>query len=286
MRRVDSIFEALPSSTKIFNKNNFLPRRRLGQNFLLDLTVAREIVQCAGPVKGTTIFEIGPGFGSLTLAMLLEGASKIIAIEKDQYLVKALNSLLKGVDGHVTLIHGDALTTKFISLAPPPRKVIANLPYSIATPFLVRLLKMISEFSSLTCTFQREVADRITAEPGSPSYGRLSVLAQYTSTPQKVLDLHPQSFLPVPKVWSSVVHFIPKNHRLPVSIDVLELVTRVTFGQRRKMLSSSLRALHSKVPSLFQEANINKECRPEKLSVEAFIRLAGTVDKYKLLLKK
>lgn len=267
----------LPPLRTIIEESGLRAQKKLGQNFLLDFNIIRKIARLAGPLEGYTIFEVGPGPGGLTRALLLGGASQVIAVEKDARCFKALESLVEAAEGRLRLIEGDALALDLTSLSPPPRKIVANLPYNIATPLLVGWLKRIRSFESLTLMFQKEVADRITASPGTSSYGRLSVLSHYLSIPKKLLDLSPKAFTPAPKVWSSVVQFIPREGALPIPTDALEKVTAAAFGQRRKMLSSSLKSFHPEIMSLLRNVHIDPSRRPETVSVEEFVMITKEI---------
>ncbi len=269
--------ELLPPLRDLIERGGLHAQKKLGQNFLLDLNITRKIARLAGPFEGFTVFEVGPGPGGLTRALLLEGAPKVIAVEKDSRCLDVLRSLLEAAEGRLRLIEGDALETQFEKLAPPPRKVVANLPYNIATPLLIKWLKAREAFTSLTLMFQKEVADRITARPGSASYGRLSVISQYAAMPKKLLDLSPKTFTPSPKVWSSVVQLIPHpSSALSVPIESLEKVTAAAFSQRRKMLSTSLKSLYPDSLFLLKKIGIDPSRRPETLSVEEFVRITKT----------
>lgn len=266
--------EQLPPLRDLIERSGLNAQKKLGQNFLLDLNITRKIARFAVPLEDCAVFEVGPGPGGLTRALLLEGATNVIAVEKDSRCLHVLQPLFEAAEGRLHLIEGDALEADFEKLAPPPRKIVANLPYNIATPLLIRWLKAGDAFTSLTLMFQKEVADRITARPGSNAYGRLSIISQYAAVPKKLLDLSPKAFTPPPKIWSSVVQLIPRpTSDLSVPIDSLEKVTAAAFGQRRKMLSSSLKSLHPESLSLLKKIDIDPARRPETLSVEEFVRI-------------
>lgn len=246
-----------------------MARKALGQHFLCDLEVTQAIADMAGDLSGVHAIEIGPGPGGLTRALLMTGAADVTAVEKDSRCVGALADVVAAARGRLKLIEGDALKTDLATLVPAPRAVIANLPYNVGTELLINWLHHIDDYRSLTLMFQAEVVDRIVAAPGNKDYGRLSVISQFCCTATRVMDLDAALFTPPPKVDSSVVHMTPRADRpADVPLAMLEKVTAAAFGQRRKMLRSSLRALGGE--ELLQKAGINPELRAENLSVNDF----------------
>ena len=221
---------------------------------------------------------IGPGPGGLTRALLAEGAGRVVAIERDPRCIAALQDLATAYPGRLDIIEGDALALDPAALGEAPRRIVANLPYNIATALLLRWLDRIAEYESLTLMFQREVAERLTAAPRSPAYGRLSVLVQWLCEARILFDIPPQAFTPPPKVTSSVVRLTPRAAPLaPAEKATLERVTAAAFGQRRKMLRSSLKSLGVPVEALLAETGISGTARAEELSVAQFCALARAV---------
>jgi 16S rRNA (adenine1518-N6/adenine1519-N6)-dimethyltransferase len=269
----------LPPLREIIARYGIAARRSLGQNFILDLNLTRRIARAAGPLGDATVIEIGPGPGGLTRALLAEGARRVIAIERDPRCLAALGELASCYSGRLELVAGDALALDPAALCDPPRRIVANLPYNIATALLLRWLDRIVEYQSLTLMFQREVAERLVATPRGPAYGRLSVLVQWLTEPKILFDLPPRAFVPAPKVTSSVVLLTPRSVSLaPASKPVLERVTGAAFGQRRKMLRSSLKSLGVPVEPLLAAAGIAPTARAEELSVAEFCALAGALE--------
>jgi len=265
----------LPRLREVIARHGIAARKSLGQNFILDLNLTRRIARAAGRLDKSTVIEIGPGPGGLTRALLAEGARRVVAIERDPRAIAALGELAVVYPGRLELVQGDALELDPAGLSEPPRKIVANLPYNIATALLLRWLDRIGEYRSLTLMFQREVAERLVAAPRSPAYGRLSVLVQWLCQPKILFDLPPRAFVPPPKVTSSVVSLTPRPEPLaPADKGALERVTAAAFGQRRKMLRSSLKTLSVPVEPLLAAAGIPPTARAEELSVGDFCRLA------------
>lgn len=258
-------------------------KKSLGQNFLFDLNLTRRIARAAAPLSGVTIVEIGPGPGGLTRALLMEGAERIVAVERDERAIAALEEISAAYPGRLTVIAGDALHADWRSLVGGPAKIVANLPYNIATPLLIGWLTddpWPPWFASLTLMFQKEVAERIAAKPGGKDYGRLSVLCQWRCQVKKLFDVNRSAFTPPPKVTSSVVQLIPRSApAVDCRIETLERVTASAFGQRRKMLRSSLKTLLPDPQPLLAEAGIGPELRAEQVPVESFARLASLLDR-------
>lgn len=263
----------LPPLREVIARYGLGAKKALGQHFLLDLNLTRRIVAAAGPLDGVTAVEVGPGPGGLTRALVESGAAHVIAIEKDARCIEALQPLVAAAEGRLTLIEGDALRQDIESLAPAPCAIVANLPYNVGTPLLIQWLRRIDAFRSLTLMFQLEVAARLTAGPGEDAYGRLSVIAQHAAHVRRALTLPARAFTPPPKVDSAVVHLTPRPDRPAVPFAALEAITAAAFGQRRKMLRSSLKALGGE--ALLARASIDPTRRAEDLSVSEFERLAG-----------
>ena len=265
--------DALPPLRLLVESMDMRARKSLGQNFLFDLNLTRKIARSAGPLTGTTI-EIGPGPGGLTRALLLEHAAHVIAIEKDRRASAVLSSLSVAAGDRLTLIEADALTSPIWELGTAPRRIIANLPYNIATTLLIQWLAHASCFDSMTLMFQREVAERITARPGEAAYGRLSVLIRWLADAEILFDVPASAFVPPPKIISSIVQIVPlAQPRYPCSQHALEFITRTAFGQRRKMLRSSLKKING--DQLLAEAGIAPESRPQDIYIEQFCKLAN-----------
>ena len=253
-------------------------RKSLGQNFLLDLNLAARIARGAGPLEGVTVIEIGPGPGGLTRALLALGAKRVIAVERDRRCVAALEEILPHFAGRLTIVQADAIEFDAKSyLGRGPVRVVGNLPFNIATALLVSWLSAEPWppwYEALLLTFQREVAERIVAAPGSKQYGRLSVLAQWRAEPRVLFEIARSAFVPPPKVTSAVVRFVPRAAPLPCDRTALERVTEAAFGQRRKMLRQSLRSLGRDPAPLLAAAGIDPTARAEDIPVAGFAALA------------
>jgi 16S rRNA (adenine1518-N6/adenine1519-N6)-dimethyltransferase len=264
----------LPPLREIIREHGLSARRSLGQNFLLDLNLTGRIARAAGPLEAGTTIEVGPGPGGLTRALLAAGAVKVVAIERDRRAVAALASLVEAAEGRLTVIEADALEVDIARLGEAPRRVVANLPYNVATPLAIGWLKQIREFDGLTLLFQKEVAQRLAARRGTGAYGRLSVLAQWLADVRLLFDIPARAFTPPPKITSTVVRLAPRPApAAPAETDLLEAVTAAAFGQRRKMLRQSLKSLDDP-EALLGAAQIDPTLRAEALSVEEFCRLA------------
>ena len=252
-------------------------KKNLGQNFLLDLNLTRRIARAGGDLETGTTIEIGPGPGGLTRALLLEGAQQVIAIEADPRAIHALGGLVEAAEGRLTLLHDDALKIDCTTLGTAPRRVVANLPYNIATPLLLTWIEQAHAFESLTVMLQAEVVDRLAAAPGSKTYGRLSVMAQWRCHVEPLFSVPASAFTPAPKVESCIVQLRPRAEPLaPCDPKTLERVTAAAFGQRRKMLRASLKSLGD-AQALCAAADIDPTARAETLSVEQFCALARLV---------
>jgi 16S rRNA (adenine1518-N6/adenine1519-N6)-dimethyltransferase len=269
--------DGLPPLREVIARHNLAPRKALGQNFLFDLNLTRRIARAALPLAGGTIVEIGPGPGGLTRALLLEGAEHVIAIERDQRAIAALAEISAVYPGRLRVISGDALTTDWPSIVHGPAKIVANLPYNIGTPLLTGWLTGEAWppwFLSLTLMFQKEVAERIIAPSASEHFGRLSVLCQWRCKTTKLFDVHRSAFTPPPKVTSTVVQLTPIAPDVACDVRALEAVTAAAFGQRRKMLRSSLRSLFNAPEAELAALGLDPTHRAEELSVNDFARLA------------
>ncbi len=270
---------ALPPLREVIARHGIIAHRRLGQNFLLDLNLTGRIARAAGPLDNHTVVEIGPGPGGLTRALLAGGARMVVAIERDRRCLAALGELAAVYPGRLELVAGDALELDPAALSPAPRKIVANLPYNISTRLLLGWLARIREYESLTLMFQREVAERLVAGPRSNSYGRLSVLVQWVADPRILFDVAARAFLPPPKVTSSVVAILPRGEPLAAATKpALERVTAAAFGQRRKMLRTSLKPLEIAVETILERSGIAPTARAEELSVAQFCALARALE--------
>lgn len=271
--------DGLPPLRDVIERHELRAKKSLGQNFLLDLNLTSKIARAAGDLSQTTVMEVGPGPGGLTRALLLNGAARVIAIERDERCLAALAEVSDHYPGRLQIIAGDALKTNFSVLCGDDKvKIVANLPYNIGTELLVRWLSVPTWppfFDSLTLMFQREVAERIVARPASDSYGRLGVLAGWRTDARIVFDVPPQAFTPAPKVTSSVVHLVPRQSPFPADVRKLERVTEAAFGQRRKMLRQSLKGLGGE--ALLSAVGIDPTRRAETLDIAEFVALANAI---------
>ena len=269
----------LPPLREVIRRYGLSARKSLGQNFLLDLNLTGRIARAAGPLEGIAVVEVGPGPGGLTRALLANGAERVIAIERDERCIEALGEIAAAYPGRMEIIAGDALTLATpASIAGKPTRIVANLPYNIATALLVKWLSdepWPPRFDRLVLMFQREVADRLVAPPGSKTYGRLSILTQWRTEPKILFDVNASAFVPAPKVKSSVVQLVPRAAPLACDRRMLERVTEAAFGQRRKMLRQSLRSLGVDSLELLGKAGIEPTRRAEELSVAEFTGLAN-----------
>ena len=268
---------ALPPLRVAIARDRLSARRSLSQNFLLDLNLARRIARAAGPFGDTTVIEVGPGPGGLTRALLLEGANRVIAIERDRRAMPALQDLAAAADGKLELVEGDALGIDLARLAPAPRQLVANLPYNIATRLIIAWLRRPDTFASITVMVQKEVGLRLCARAGDPEYGRLSVITGWLAEPRLLFEVPPSAFTPAPRVTSALVRLVPRPAPLhPADRVALEAITAAAFGQRRKMLRVSLRNRGG--TTLLEAAGIDPTARPENLDIEAFCRLARAMN--------
>jgi 16S rRNA (adenine1518-N6/adenine1519-N6)-dimethyltransferase len=272
-----SPIDPLPPLRAVMAEHGLEPRRSLGQNFLLDLNLTARIARQAQPLENATVVEVGPGPGGLTRALLAEGAGRVIAIEKDARCLPALHAIAAHYPGRIEIVEADALTFDIGAIAHDgPLKVVANLPYNVGTQLLLDWVtspRWPPAWESLTLMFQREVAERIVAAPGSDHYGRLGVLCGWRTVSRIAFDVSREAFTPPPKVTSSVVRIVPRPEPEPVALAALETVTAAAFGQRRKMLRQSLKALGGE--TLLERAGIDPQRRAETLSVSEFVSLAS-----------
>ncbi len=268
----------LPPLREVIRRHGLAAKKSLGQNFLLDLNLTARIARAGGPLDGVTVVEIGPGPGGLTRALLALGARRVVAIERDERAIEALQEIAAHYPGRLDVVAGDALQ---IDPAPyldgGPVRIVANLPYNIATALLVAWLTLEPWppwYDQLILMFQREVAERIVAPPGSKSYGRLSVLTGWRSEARILFDVASTAFVPPPKVTSSIVRLTPRKEPLACDRRALERVTEAAFGQRRKMLRQSLKSLGMDPLPLLTAAGIEPTARAEEIPVDGFVRLA------------
>ena len=277
-----SQIDGLPPLRDVIATHQLSAKKALGQNFLLDLNLTAKIARSAGDLSGSDILEIGPGPGGLTRGLLAEGARKVLAIEKDARCLPALAEIAAAYPGRLEVIEGDALKVDPLDYLTPPIKIAANLPYNVGTELLVRWLtpKVWPPFwTSLTLMFQREVAERIVAKPGSKAYGRLAILAQWRTEARIVIDLPPQAFTPPPKVSSAVVHLtaLPAP-RYPADPEILSRTVAAAFNQRRKMLRAALKGVAPNIEDHLAAVGIPPTERAEQVSLEAFCALARSLE--------
>ncbi|MCF1459896.1 16S rRNA (adenine(1518)-N(6)/adenine(1519)-N(6))-dimethyltransferase RsmA [Agrobacterium vitis] len=269
--------DGLPPLRDVIQRHGLDAKKALGQNFLLDLNITQKVARTAGDLTNATVFEVGPGPGGLTRALLALGAKKVIAIERDSRCLPALAEISDHYPGRLEVIEGDALKTDFEAMAPDgPVKIVANLPYNVGTQLLINWLmprQWPPFWDSLTLMFQKEVGQRIVAQADDDHYGRLGVLCGWRAEAHMAFDLSPQAFTPPPKVTSTVVHLTPRPAPIPCEIAKLEKLTQAAFGQRRKMLRASLKPLGGE--ALLNRAEIDPSRRAETLSVEEFCRIAN-----------
>jgi len=273
-----SAIDNLPPLREVIDKHDLAAKKSLGQNFLLDLNLTSRIARTAGSLEGYDIIEVGPGPGGLTRALLANGAERVIAVERDPRCLGALAEISDYYDGKLEVIEGDALEIDWSKHLNRKAKIVANLPYNVATPLLTGWLggeTWPPFFDSLTLMFQKEVAERICATPADKHYGRLGVLCGWRTQATKAFDVSREAFSPPPKVTSSIVHLEPRKEPLPCSLKSLETITRAAFGQRRKMLRASLKALGGE--TLLEQAEILPTKRAEEIDVAGFVRLANAL---------
>jgi 16S rRNA (adenine1518-N6/adenine1519-N6)-dimethyltransferase len=268
--------DRLPPLRDVIAAHGLAAKRSLGQNFLLDLNLTAKIARAAGAMDGGTFYEVGPGPGGLTRALLREGAGKVIAVERDQRCLPALAEIAVAYPGRLNVVAADALSLDERKIVPPGTRIAANLPYNVGTALLIKWITADPWppwWTSLTLMFQREVAERITAKPGQEHYGRLAVLAGWRTKAKILFDVNRSAFVPPPSVTSSVVRIEPLPEPVaPAELARLEAVTAAAFGQRRKMLRQSLKKLGGE--ALLQKAGIAPTARPEDLTITEFAALA------------
>jgi 16S rRNA (adenine1518-N6/adenine1519-N6)-dimethyltransferase len=269
----------LPPLREVIRKHGLNAKKSLGQNFLLDLNLTARIAGAGGALDGVTVVEVGPGPGGLTRALLAGGAKRVIAVERDERAISALDEIAARYPGRLDVVAGDALRFDALRhLGGERARVIANLPYNIATALLIDWLTAEPWppwYDALVLMFQREVALRIVAAPGSKAYGRLSVLANWRCETKMLFDVKPSAFVPPPKVTSSLVRLLPRGEPLQCDARALQKVTEAGFGQRRKMLRQSLKSLGVDTLALLAAADIAPTARAEEIPVEGFVRLAN-----------
>ncbi|HEX4891652.1 MAG TPA: 16S rRNA (adenine(1518)-N(6)/adenine(1519)-N(6))-dimethyltransferase RsmA [Hyphomicrobiaceae bacterium] len=278
--------DGLPPLREVIRELDLGAKKSLGQNFILDLNLTRKIARVAGPLHETTVVEIGPGPGGLTRGLLLEGASRVIAVEADPRCRPALEAIAAAYPaGRLDIVMADALEADWSALigeAPGRVVIAANLPYNIATRLLIGWLETEPWppwFSAMALMFQKEVAERIVASPDTKAYGRLAVIAQWRTRARIALTLGPEAFTPPPKVASAVVELIPRERCEPAcSVATLGRVTAAAFGQRRKMLRQSLKPLYREPAILLERLGLDPESRAETLTPSDFARLAAALD--------
>ena len=275
-----SALDALPPLREVIRRHGLSAKKALGQNFLLDLNLTNRIARAAGPYDGAIVLEIGPGPGGLTRALLAEGA-RVIAIERDERAIAALNEVSVHYPGMLTVVAGDALAFDAKPyLDRKPARIVANLPYNIGTALLIGWLTAEPWppwWDRLVLMFQREVAERIVAPPGNKQYGRLSVLTQWRTHAKILFDVNRSAFVPPPKVTSSLIEVVPREKPVPCDRRALERITEAAFGQRRKMLRQSLKTLGVDPLPLFAAAGIDPTARAEQIPVEGFVKLANAL---------
>ena len=268
--------DKLPPLRDVIAAHGLAPKKSLGQNFLFDLNLTAKIARAAGAELGGTFYEVGPGPGGLTRALLAEGAAKVIAVERDVRCLPALEQIAQAWPGKLEVVSADALKLDEAAILPSGVRIAANLPYNVGTAILIKWLTIESWppiWASLTLMFQKEVAQRITAQPGSEHYGRLSVLAQWRCTAKILFDVNRGAFVPPPSVTSSIVRLEPRPEPLaPARLHDLEKITAAAFGQRRKMLRQSLKAVGGE--TLLEKAGVDPTARPEDLTIIQFAALA------------
>ncbi len=273
--------DGLPPLREVIRAHDLVAKKQLGQNFLLDLNLTSKIARAAGDLTGSDVLEVGPGPGGLTRGLLAEGARHVVAVEKDPRALPALAEIAAACPGRLTVLQGDALELDVAAHLRDPVKIVANLPYNVGTELLVRWLSPAiwpPFWQSLTLMFQKEVAERIVAKPGSDHYGRLALLAQWRCEARIVMTLPPEAFTPAPKVHSAVVHLVRlESPRFPADGKVLNRVTAMAFGQRRKMLRSSLKGLGPDIEARLEAVGIAPTARAEEIGLEQFCALARSI---------
>lgn len=270
--------DSLPPLRDVVRRHGLTARKSLGQNFLFDLNLTERIARAAGPLSGISVLEIGPGPGGLTRALLGLGAERVIAVERDERAIAALEEIEAHYPARLKIISADALEFDPLPmLGSKSARIVANLPYNIATPLLISWLSIEPWPPWYDCAvlmFQREVAERIVAAPGSKAYGRLSVLVQWRCEARILFGVNPSAFVPPPKVTSSVLKLMPRTSPAACDRHLLEKVTQAAFGQRRKMLRQSLRSLNVDVANLLASTGLDPTARAEDISVDGYVAMA------------
>ena len=276
-----SQIDDLPPLREVIRKHDLSAKKSLGQNFLLDLNLTARIARVGEPLESTTVVEVGPGPGGLTRALLALGTSRVVAIERDERALAALSDIAAHYPGRLEIVSGDALQTDMRALVGQgPARIVANLPYNIATPLLIGWLTAEPWppwYDMMVLMFQREVAERIVAKVGDDAYGRLAVLSNWRCETKIMFDVAPSAFVPPPNVTSSVVRLVPRANPVACDGKLLQRVTEAAFGQRRKMLRQSLKSLGVDVATLLAETGIEPTARAEEIDVAGFARLANAL---------
>ncbi|WP_428697175.1 16S rRNA (adenine(1518)-N(6)/adenine(1519)-N(6))-dimethyltransferase RsmA [Stappia sp.] len=274
-----SQIDTLPPLRDVIRDHDLQARKSLGQNFLLDLNLTLKVARTAGDLSGTTVLEVGPGPGGLTRALLVAGARRVVAVEKDPRCLPALEQIAAHYPGRLEIVRGDALALSLSEIAAGgPLKIVANLPYNVGTQLLIDWItgeNWPPVWQSLTLMFQKEVAERIVAPPGSKAYGRLGVLAGWRCHATLAFEVGAKAFTPPPKVTSAIVHLTPRASPLACDLKALEKLTAAAFGQRRKMLRASLKPLAGDAEDRLRSVGIEPTERAEQLSIEQFVALAN-----------
>jgi 16S rRNA (adenine1518-N6/adenine1519-N6)-dimethyltransferase len=275
---VSGALDSLPPLREVIRAHGLIAKKSLGQNFLFDLNLAARIARAAGPLEGVAVYEVGPGPGGLTRALLSLGTARVVAVERDERAIAALQDIAALYPDRLDIVSADALHFDPRERLPRgPARIVANLPYNIATALLVSWLCVEPWPPWYECAvlmFQREVAERIIAAPGSKTYGRLSVLVQWRCEARIMFDVNAAAFIPPPKVTSSLLRIVPRAEPLPCDRKLLERVTQAAFGQRRKMLRQSLRSLGVDASALIAAAELDPTARAENISIAGFVALA------------
>ena len=276
----------LPPLRDVISRHGLRPKKSLGQNFLHDLNLTARIARAAEPLEATTVVEVGPGPGGLTRALLSLGARRVVAIERDERAIAALEEIAAYYPGRLDIVAGDALEADYDALLGPERAaIVANLPYNVGTALLIQWLTAEPWppfYDQMVLMFQREVAERIVARVGDKAYGRLAVLAGWRTEAKILFDVSPSAFVPPPSVTSSVVRLVPIERPIPCDSETLQRVTEAAFGQRRKMLRQSLKSLGVDTAALLANANIEPTARAEEIDVAGFVALAQEYVKLKV----
>ncbi|HVJ42773.1 MAG TPA: 16S rRNA (adenine(1518)-N(6)/adenine(1519)-N(6))-dimethyltransferase RsmA [Dongiaceae bacterium] len=271
--------DGLPPLREVIAKYDLAAKKSLGQNFLLDLNLTGRIARAAGDLTTGSVIEVGPGPGGLTRALLMHGAREVIAIERDERCLAALGEIAAAYPGRLKVMPADAMTVDVTKLGTTPRRIVANLPYNIATPLLIDWLGHGPAIASMTLMFQKEVVERLTAKPRSKDYGRLTILVQWLSEARRLFDVPPRAFTPPPKVTSSIALIVPRQKpAFPARQQDLERITLAAFNQRRKMLRQSLRSVFGEAEQVLTKIGIAPTARAEELTVEQFCLLARALE--------